>query len=73
MRANALEQKAADDGAKAEARSPEGQHYVTEVNRGSINMTQWQQHLNEMWAKGYRLHTAFEQDGNTVQVFERRS
>lgn len=47
-----------------------GNHYVTEVNRGSINMGAWQQHLNDMHAKGYRLQHVFEQDKNTVQVFE---
>lgn len=72
MRANALDQKAADKDARVEARTPEGQRYLTEVNRGSINMLMWTQHLNEMWAKGYRLHTAFEQDANTVCVFEKR-
>jgi hypothetical protein len=47
-----------------------GNHYVTEVNKGSINMRSWASHLNDMYAKGYRLHQVFMQDGNTVQVFE---
>lgn len=47
-----------------------GSHYVTEVNKGSINMGRWQSHLNEMHGRGYRLAQVFEQDGNTVQVFE---
>ena len=47
-----------------------GDHYVTEVNKGSINMRTWQAHLNEMYRKGYRLAHSFEQDGNTIQVFE---
>lgn len=50
---------------------PSGDHYVTEVNRGSINMSRWQGKLNSMHARGYRLAHVFEQDGNTVQVFER--
>jgi hypothetical protein len=45
-------------------------HYVTEVNKGSINMTTWGIHLNQMYAGGYRLAHSFEQDGNTVQVYE---
>lgn len=44
-------------------------HYVTEVNKGSINMRAWQGHLNDRYARGWRLHQVFEQDGNTVQVF----
>lgn len=47
-----------------------GDHYVTEVNKGSINMRSWQAHLNDMHTRGYRLAQVFEQDGNTVQVFE---
>jgi hypothetical protein len=47
-----------------------GDHYVTEVNKGSINMRTWQAHLNDMHRRGYRLAHVFEQDGNTVQVFE---
>lgn len=47
-----------------------GSHYVTEVNKGSINMGQWQRHLNDMYAKGYRLVQVLEQDKNTIQVFE---
>lgn len=44
---------------------------MTEVNRGSIKMSRWQSNLNSMHEKGYRLAHVFEQDGNTVQVFER--
>lgn len=44
-------------------------HYTTDVNKGSINMSRWKGHLNDMYAKGYRLDHVFEQDGNTVQVF----
>lgn len=47
-----------------------GQHYMTEVNKGSINMMVWQQHLNDMYRRGYRLQQVFEQDKNTVQVYE---
>jgi hypothetical protein len=47
-----------------------GQHYITEVNKGSIHMSSWQARLNQMYASGYRLAHVFEQDGNTVSVFE---
>lgn len=47
-----------------------GDHFVTEVNKGSINMAAWQRHLNDMYAKGYRLVQVLEQDKNTIQVFE---
>lgn len=47
-----------------------GDHYLTEVNRGSINMGRWQSNLNGMYQRGYRLAHVLEQDGNTVQVFE---
>jgi hypothetical protein len=46
------------------------QHYITEVNKGSIRMQTWQRHLNDLYAQGYRLAHVFEQDGNTVQVYE---
>lgn len=45
-------------------------HYVTDVNKGSINMRHWQARLTQMWQHGYRLAHVFEQDGNTVMVFE---
>lgn len=47
-----------------------GRHYQTEVNKGSIRMQTWEGHLNEMYQGGYRLAHVFEQDGNTVQVYE---
>lgn len=47
-----------------------GDHFLTEVNKGSIRMQTWQTHLNEMYVRGYRLAHVFEQDGNTVQVHE---
>ena len=46
------------------------EHFLTEVNKGSINMGKWQSHLNDMYQRGYRLSHVFEQDGNTVQVYE---
>lgn len=47
-----------------------GDHYLTQVNKGSIRMQSFAGLLNEQHAKGYRLAHAFEQDGNTVMVFE---
>ena len=45
-------------------------HYMTEVNKGSINMGRWQSHLNDMYGRAYRLAHVLEQDKNTVQVYE---
>jgi hypothetical protein len=45
--------------------------YATEVNKGSVNMRWLTNHLNEMAQQGWLLHTIFEQDKNTVIVFER--
>jgi hypothetical protein len=45
--------------------------YTTEVNKGSVNMRWLTNHLNEMAQQGWRLHTIFEQDRNTVIIFER--
>lgn len=47
-----------------------GKHYITDVNRGSINMNAWAGKLNQMYEQGYRLAHVLEQDGNTVQVYE---
>jgi hypothetical protein len=45
--------------------------YTTEVNKGSVNMRSLTGHLNNMGRQGWRLHSIFEQDKNTVMVFER--
>jgi hypothetical protein len=50
---------------------PPRYEYRTEVNKGSIRMQTWQAHLNAIGGDGWRLAHAFEQDGNTVQVYER--
>lgn len=47
-----------------------GDHYVTEVNKGSVNMRTWQGHLNDMYRQGYRVVQVLEQDGNTVTLLE---
>jgi hypothetical protein len=48
-----------------------GVEYDTEVNKKSINMRVFAAMLNQRAESGWRLHTAFEQDGNTVCIFER--
>ena len=45
--------------------------YMTEVNKGSVNMSTLTDKLNDRYADGWRLHTMIEQNGNTVMVFER--
>ena len=50
-----------------------GGQYMTEVNKGSINMSTLTDKLNARYAEGWRLHTMLEQNGNTVCVFERRA
>jgi hypothetical protein len=50
-----------------------GDQYVTRVNRGGLDVERHTDYLNKAWAIGFRLHSIFEQNGNTVMVFERRS
>ena len=45
--------------------------YHAEVNKGSVNMRFLTGRLNEMGQQGWRLHSIFEQDRNTIIVFER--
>lgn len=52
-------------------RSSKDGQYMTEVNKGSVNMSTLTDKLNSRYAQGWRLHTMLEQDGNTVLVFER--
>jgi hypothetical protein len=40
--------------------------YTTDVAKGSVNMRWLTDHLNMMSYQGWRLHTLFEQDKNTV-------
>ena len=46
--------------------------YMTEVNRGGVNMSTLTDKLNARYRDGWRLHTMLEQAGNTLMVFERR-
>lgn len=51
--------------------SHQGQ-YLTEVNKGSINMSTLTDKLNDRYEEGWKLHSIFEQNGNTLTVYERR-
>jgi hypothetical protein len=48
-----------------------GYEYVADVSKGDIRMDNLTRKLNDMAAQWWRLHTIFEQHGNTVMVFER--
>jgi hypothetical protein len=48
-----------------------GAHYVARVNTGKLDVERFTDGLNDWWAKGFRLAHLFEQNGNTVMVFER--
>lgn len=50
-----------------------GDQYVTRVNTGRLDVERNTDMLNAVYQRGFRLHTVFEQNGNTVMVFERRS
>ena len=65
----------AEVGARAQAVRQEvaaNPKYHMEVNKNSMNMAFQTKRLNELWVEGWKLHTAFEQNGNSVFVFERR-
>lgn len=53
-------------------RATTGGQYMTEVNKGSVNMSTLTDRLNDRYNEGWRLHTMLEQNGNTLMVFERR-
>lgn len=48
-----------------------GDHYVTRVDRGKLDVERHTDFLNKAFSDGFRLHSIFEQNGNTVMVFER--
>lgn len=48
-----------------------GYEYDTMVNKRSINMNVLAAELNKRADRGWKLHTALEQDGNLVCIFER--
>lgn len=48
-----------------------GPHYEIEVNKGSTNVGAFERAANGRHANGYRMAHVYEQDGNTVCVWER--
>jgi hypothetical protein len=46
-------------------------HYDTDVNKGSLNMRSFTSQLNERYEKGWKLAKVFEQEGNTILIWER--
>jgi len=50
-----------------------GDFCVARVNKGRLDVERFTDTLNQWAQAGYRLHTVFEQDGNTVTIFERMS
>ncbi len=63
-----------DSKAQARDRALErGDHYVTRVNKNRLDMERFTDDLNQWWDAGFRLAHVFEQQGNTVMVFERRN
>lgn len=49
-----------------------GLAYDTEVNKADVNMGKLAKTLNDRAAQGWRLHTALEQGGNLVMIFEKQ-
>jgi len=47
-------------------------HYEAEVNKRGLVMGPFTEMLNGRWDNGWQLHSVFEQNGNTVVVWERR-
>ncbi len=47
-------------------------HYDADVNKGSLNMRALADTLNDRWRDGWKLVHAFEKEGNTVLIWERR-
>jgi hypothetical protein len=45
--------------------------YVTEVNKGDLNMSHLERQLNDKHKDGYRLAHIFAQAGNTILIYER--
>ena len=50
-----------------------GDQYVTRVNRGGLDVERHTDFLNKAFIAGFALHSIFEQNGNTVMVFQRRA
>lgn len=50
-----------------------GDQYVTRVNKGGLDVERHTDYLNKAFQIGFKLHSIFEQNGNTVMVFERHA
>lgn len=48
-----------------------GDRYVTRVNKGHLDVERHTDYLNKCYALGYSLRFCFEQNGNTVMIFEK--
>lgn len=48
-------------------------HYDADVNKGSINMGRFTDSLNDRWEDGWKLSHIYEQDGNTIIIWEQRA
>jgi hypothetical protein len=53
------------------AGKPGGPIYEIEVNEGSVNMGRFEKIANERAENGYRMAHVFEQQRNTIVVWER--
>ena len=51
--------------------SPNSPHYEIEVNEGSVNMKKFSSAANDRHANGYRMAHVFQQEGNTIVVWEK--
>lgn len=49
------------------------QHYEVTVNEKDLNVRNYGNECNDRWRDGWRLAHVFEQHGNTISVWERRS
>lgn len=48
-------------------------HYEITVNERDLSVRSYSDECNDRWGDGWRLAHVFEQNGNTVSVWERRS
>jgi hypothetical protein len=48
-------------------------HYDVSVNKDDLNARNFARELNERHEDGWKLNDVFEQNGNTVMVWERRA
>ncbi len=63
-----------DEGAAVDAIAEvDALHYQVEVNKRGLSVSALTTTLNQRWENGWRLAHVFEQRGNTVMVFEKRS